>query len=69
MSRCTKLRRAGDFIRAELIGPGGFDPGPAGATVSALGLGCAALATTSNPDAVVKAALDAGMDFFDTSDL
>jgi aryl-alcohol dehydrogenase-like predicted oxidoreductase len=47
----------------------GASSGPAGATVSALGLGCAALATAGDPDAVVKAALDAGMDFFDTSDL
>jgi aryl-alcohol dehydrogenase-like predicted oxidoreductase len=40
-----------------------------GATVSALGLGCAALATAGDPGAVVNAALDAGMEFFDTSDL
>jgi len=43
--------------------------GRGGATVSALGLGCAALATASDPGAVVAAALDAGIDFFDTSDL
>jgi aryl-alcohol dehydrogenase-like predicted oxidoreductase len=43
--------------------------GRGGVTVSALGLGCAALAMASDPGAVVNAALDAGMDFFDTSDL
>jgi aryl-alcohol dehydrogenase-like predicted oxidoreductase len=43
--------------------------GRSGATVSALGLGCAALATAADPHAVVEAALDAGMDFLDTSDL
>src|ERR1700677_3924539 len=43
--------------------------GRGGGTISALGLGCAALATAGDPDAVVKAALDAGIDFFDTSDL
>jgi aryl-alcohol dehydrogenase-like predicted oxidoreductase len=43
--------------------------GRSGATVSALGLGCAALATAADPHAVVGAALDAGMDFLDTSDL
>src|SRR5260221_2418276 len=43
--------------------------GSSGATVSALGLGCAALATAADPHAVVRAALDVGMDFLDTSDL
>ena len=47
----------------------GASLGRGGATVSALGLGCAALATAADPSAVVQAALDAGMDFFDTSDL
>ncbi len=43
--------------------------GLSGATVSALGLGCAALGTAEDPHAVMRAALDAGMDFLDTSDL
>jgi aryl-alcohol dehydrogenase-like predicted oxidoreductase len=43
--------------------------GRSGATVSALGLGCAALASAADPLAVVTAAQDAGMDFLDTSDL
>jgi aryl-alcohol dehydrogenase-like predicted oxidoreductase len=43
--------------------------GRGGATVSALGLGCAALATANDPRAVARAAVEAGIDFFDTSDL
>ena len=43
--------------------------GRSGAAVSAIGLGCAAIATAADPHAVMRAALDSGMDFFDTSDL
>ena len=43
--------------------------GSSGATVSALGLGCAALASADDPAGLVAAALESGIDFFDTSDL
>ena len=43
--------------------------GQSGATVSALGLGCAAIASAADPHAVMQTALDSGIDFFDTSDL
>jgi aryl-alcohol dehydrogenase-like predicted oxidoreductase len=43
--------------------------GRGGETVSVLGLGCAALAAADDPPAVIRAALDAGIDFLDTSDL
>jgi aryl-alcohol dehydrogenase-like predicted oxidoreductase len=43
--------------------------GQSGAMVSALGLGCAALAAAEDPRGLMRAALDVGIDFFDTSDL
>ncbi len=43
--------------------------GQSGATVSALGLGCAALGAAQDPHVLMRSALDAGVDFFDTSDL